>query len=420
MTYSEKVIELIQAGNIDEVDVNISLAIDHDDDETLYLLGNTLLQLGFLQETKRVFNHLLDIHPNDDELKIYLAEIEIEDGNELEALDLLHSIDKTSQSYPQSLLVQADYYHLNGLPEVSVQKLKEAESFVPEEPIVQFALAEVYFTIADFKHAIEYYEKLLEANIEEVAGTLISARLGNANLMTGNYQEAANYFSEALSFKDDPEIFYQLGFVYLQQEEYVQVIDSLMQAKTLDPSLLAVYLLLAEAYEKLNQLEKALEAAEEGIAINEMNAELFLIAAELAVKLKNFDLADKYYRDAVALEPENESTILKYAFYLNYIESFDEVIELFDQLPPAMQQDPDAMWLLANANNGIEEYDKARDLFNQAYHYLNDRLDFLKDFAFFLREDGQRKKLREVLEQYMSLASEPDDDILSLLDDFSY
>lgn len=420
MTYSEKVIEEIQLGNLEEVDANISLALEHDDEETLYLLGNTLFQLGFLEETKRVYNHLVDVNPGDDELKIYLAEIEIEDGNEIEALDLLHTIDNTSEAYPQSLLVQADYYHLNGLPEVSIQKLEEAESLLPKEPVIHFALAEVYFTIADFKNAITYYEKITEVGIEEIGGTLISARLGNAYLMTGEYQKAANYLSEALSYKDDPEIFYQLGFVHLNQEEYQQALEALNKAKTLDPSLIAVYLLLAEAYENLNQLDKALAALEEGILINAMNPELYLAAAEVATKLNDFTLADKYYREAVALEPENESTVIKYATYLNYIESYDEVLELFENSPESMQEDPDAMWILAKANNALEEYDQARILFAQAYHYLNDRLDFLKDYAFFLREDGQRDKMRTVLEEYMNLTAEPDDEMLSLFDDFSY
>ncbi|HLR92121.1 MAG TPA: hypothetical protein VK048_03595, partial [Atopostipes sp.] len=169
MTHSEKVIEAIQSGRLEEVDELIQQALELDDEETLYLLGNTLFQLGFLVETKRVYNHLIDVNPGDDELKIYLAEIEIEEGNELEALELLHSIDSTSSSYVQSLLVQADYYHLNELPEVSIQKLKEAEELVPEEPVIKFALGEVYFTTAEYQEAANYYEILIEEGIEEVA-----------------------------------------------------------------------------------------------------------------------------------------------------------------------------------------------------------------------------------------------------------
>lgn len=180
MTYSEIVIAEIQKGNLEVAEENIELAINYDDEETLFLLGNTLYQLGFLIETRKVYNYLLEKNPADDELKIYLAEIDIEDGNELEALDLLHSIEETSPIYPQSLLVQADYYQLNGLPEVSIQKLTEAENLLPDEPIVLFALAEIYYTTADYQQAIHYYEKVTLQGHDEIAGIILSERLGNA------------------------------------------------------------------------------------------------------------------------------------------------------------------------------------------------------------------------------------------------
>ena len=420
MTYSEKVIEAIQTGNLDEVDERIQLALDADDEETLYLLGNTLFQLGFLEETKRVYNHLIDINPSDDELKIYLAEIEIEDGQELEALELLHSIDPTSSSYSQSLLVQADYYHLNGLPEVSIQKLEEAEELLPEEPVVKFALAEVYFTTAEYQLAANYYEILIDDNIEEVAGTLINARLGNAYLMLGNYEKAIENLNEALSYKDDPEVYYQLGFAYIQQEEFQKAIDVLNQAKEIDPSLVSVYILLSEAFEQLNQLENSLQAIEEGMTINEINIELYLLAAEYAAKLDDYPKAESYYQEALKIEPENERIILKYAEFLNYMASYEDILELFAQAPEQIQQLPKAMWILATANNELDEYDKARDLFDQAYSYLEDNLDFLKDYAFFLREDGRRDKMQEVLEKYTIMNPEYDDDIASLMDDYPY
>lgn len=420
MTYSEKVIEAIQTGNLDEVDELIQLALDADDEETLYLLGNTLFQLGFLEETKRVYNHLIDINPSDDELKIYLAEIEIEDGQELEALELLHSIDPTSSSYSQSLLVQADYYHLNGLPEVSIQKLEEAEELLPEEPVVKFALAEVYFTTAEYQLAANYYEVLIDDNVEEVAGTLINARLGNAYLMLGNYEKAIENLNEALSYKDDPEVYYQLGFAYIQQEEFQKAIDVLNQAKEIDPSLVSVYILLSEAFEQLNQLENSLQAIEEGMTINEINIELYLLAAEYSAKLDDYPKAESYYQEALKIEPENERIILKYAEFLNYMASYEDILELFDQAPEQIQQLPEAMWILATANNELDEYDKARDLFDQAYSYLEDNLDFLKDYAFFLREDGRRDKMQEVLEKYTTMNPEYDDDIASLIDDYPY
>jgi len=420
MTYSEIVISEIQNGNLDEVEDNLQLALDSDDEETLYLLGNTLLQLGFLNETKRVYNHLLDLNPGDDELKIYLAEIEIEDGNELEALDLLQTIDETSAAYSQALMVQADYYHLNNLPEVSIQKLEEAEEILPNEPVVKFALAEVYYTMANYQNAIQYYETLMAEGHEEISGTLLNERLGNSYLMIGEYQEAINNLNQALTYKDDAQIYYQLGLTYVQQEEYTQAIEPLEQAKTLDPSLDAIYMLLAEAYEQQSKFEEALEEMEEGLTHNDINVDFYFRAAELAAKINNYQKAETYYKEALELEPDNDRVIVNYGEFLNYMDRYDDVLELFEQTTEEIRQLPEALWLLAIANNHVEAYDQARQLYDDAAVYLEDDLDFLKDYALFLREDGQPDKMRAVVTKYSALNPEFDEEMASLLDDDYY
>ena len=420
MSYSEKVIELIQTGNLDEVDETIQLALMHDNDETVYLLGNSLYQLGFLDETRTVYNHLIDLNPLDDELKIYLAEIEIEEGRDLEALEILHNIDELSPTYPQALLVEADYYLLNDLPEVSLQKLEEANDILPDEPVILFALAEVYYTMSDFKQATNYYEDLIKSGHDELAGTIISGRLGDAYLMTGDFEQAVTYLKEAAKYKDQAETYFQLGFAYIGLEDYEQAVDSLNRAKLLDPTLIGIYVLLSQAYEQLQDLEKALEVLKEAIVINEMDTDLYIAAGEIATKNRDYDQAEQYYQKALELEPDNDRIVLKYARYLTFIEDYEEVITLFERSAGNIKNDPDASWLLARAYNLVDEYDLAREFFVKAEPYFTEDLDFLKEYAIFLREDGQRDKMREVLETYLRLNPHPDNEVLSLLDDFNY
>src|SRR5699024_7426120 len=101
----------------------------------------------------------------------------------------------------------------------------------------------------------------------------------------------------------------------------------LKQAKDIDPSLISVYILLGEAYEQLNDLEKSLQTIEEGLTINEINIELYLKAAEYAEKLDDNVKATHFYQEALSIEPENERVILRYAKFLNYLAQYDEVIE---------------------------------------------------------------------------------------------
>lgn len=419
MTYSERVIEAIQSGQLDIVDENIQQALSADGQDTLYLLANTLLQLGFLEEAKKVYNNLLLKNPDDNELKIYLAEIELEDGNEIEALDLLHSIDKQSEEYPQSLLAQADYYYLQNLPEVSIQKLKEALEIIPNEPVIEFALAEVYSTMADHENAIIYYNNILKEDIQEIAGTQINARLGDNYLMIGEYQLAEKHLKISLDVQENPVVQYQLGFVYIKQEKYDLAINMLTNAKDNDPTLEATYLLLADSYEKTNRLEDALAVIQEGISINEINTELYLIAADLSIKLNKYSLTNDFYKKASELDPDNEQIILKYAQYLSYMEEYEEAINLYKETS-ITKYSPDSAWLLAVANNEIEEFEKARELFDEAHKYLSDQVLFLKDYILFLREDGQREKMKDLILKYQELNPDLDEEILSLLDDEPY
>lgn len=420
MTYSEQLIAAIQNGDLDSVDELLELALQVDEEEMLHLLGNTLYQLGFLNETRKVYNHLLEVNPEDDELKVFLAEIEIEDGNEIDALELLQDIDQMSPSYPQSLIVQADYYHVNELPEVSIQKLEEAEELLPDEPVIKFALAEVYYSMADYKNAIVYYEPLAVEGIDEIGGIILSGRLGDSFLMTGVYGQALKYLEEALTFKDKPEVYYNLGFAHLQLESYDKAIKALEQAQEMDPSLTAVYLLLSTAYENQQKLDQALDVIEKGIMMNEINTELYLRAAQLTEKLHDHDKTKQYFEKALNNEPEDERVIIKYGEFLYYNEDYDSLLALFAASPASVMDNPEAKWMVASAHNDNEDFEKARALFDEAYLYLANDLDFLHDYIFFLREDGQRDKMKVMAQKYMDLNPEYDPAIASILQEDTF
>src|SRR5699024_12059727 len=53
----------------------------------------------------------------------------------------------------QALLILADLYQVLGMTEVSEAKLKEAARILPDESLIEFALAELYFSINKFDEA---------------------------------------------------------------------------------------------------------------------------------------------------------------------------------------------------------------------------------------------------------------------------
>ena len=128
------------------------------------------MQLGFLNEAKELYELLLVTYPNEGELKVSLAEILIEMDKESDAISYLDSIQEDDPDYPRALLILADLYQMQGLVEVSENKLRQAKQLLPDESIIDFALGELYASEGKNNEAIKFYEELLNRGKTLIAG----------------------------------------------------------------------------------------------------------------------------------------------------------------------------------------------------------------------------------------------------------
>ncbi len=75
MTYSEQMLDQLEAGKLKEAQNSFKLALINDDDDMLFSLAEELYALGFLQQARTIYLKLLDRYPDEDELKTNLATI---------------------------------------------------------------------------------------------------------------------------------------------------------------------------------------------------------------------------------------------------------------------------------------------------------------------------------------------------------
>lgn len=407
MSYSKEMIDALQNEELEKAEHLLNQAISDDSDEDLFALVETLFDLGFLNETKQVVQHLLTAHPDEEGLKLTLAEIAIEEGNELEAFEWIEKVDKDSPYYVQALLVSADYYQVLDLPEVARQKLEEARTLLPEEPVIDFALGELLFASGKYKEAITHYEKLIVKNHIEFAGTSLNGRLGNAYAAIGDLDSAIDYLKEAVDLQETSDHLFQLGLVYFQKKDYDTANSHFFKVKELDPSYTSVYSYLAKGFLEQADEKRALEQVEEGLFYDRQNASLYAMGAEAAKILGDLDKARQFYQEAIALDPDNITMILEYVQVLFGQQAFEEVLAVFEPVLESGEEDPQLFWYAAIAYNEEEAFEEARDYYDKAAVYLSDNADFLKDYAVFLREDGDRAGFINTARRYLEL--KPDD-----------
>ena len=255
MNSVDKVIQLLKKGELAEAHSHINRITSSESEEDILTLAEEILQLGFIDEAKELYEHLLELYPGEGELIVSIAEILIDCDQEDEAMLMLEKISPEDDMYPSSLLLEADLYQLQGMPEVSERKLLQAKELLPDEVIIDFALGELYHQQGRNPEAISTYIKVLKQE-EEIGGVSIHQRIAESLSETGEFEEALPYFEKALSHQLEINTLFEYAFTAYQAGMYKIAIKKFTELQELDPEYHSMYLYLAKSYEHEEEIDR--------------------------------------------------------------------------------------------------------------------------------------------------------------------
>ncbi|KRN18700.1 tetratricopeptide repeat protein [Lacticaseibacillus camelliae] len=418
MSYSEQMLAALEKGHMEESRNLFQSVLKHDDDETKYNLAGELYALGFTGQAKRLYQELMGKYPDEDELKTDLADIAVGDGDTDEALNLLAKVTPDSDAYPQALMAEADVYQTQGLYEVAEQKLLEAQKLVPDEPVVTFALGELYFAWGRDDQAALAYSQLINAGVDSLAHVNIKARYAATLAHMGQYEDAVAVYEDVGVAALDPDSLLQLGSLYSQLDQPKDAIETLTGLIEGDPSFANAYLPLAMAQQKNGDEGAALTTVQKGIEQDATNPTLFALGASLAIKEENLDLAENYLKKARAIDPENQAVALSWSNLLLAQHKDEDNVAFLEALDKSDEVDPQIYWNLAKSYDRLDDVDKARENYLLAFNALQDSADFLHDVIDFFQSTGATAELKAALTRYLKLV--PDDvDMQDRLDELN-
>nr|WP_198044856.1 tetratricopeptide repeat protein [Lysinibacillus timonensis] len=413
----EEMFEAIQKGDLKRVEGFIDQLLLKEAPEQQYEIAEMFIQYGYLNEANKVLDHLQFLFPEEAQISIDKASVLIELGEEDEALNLLMSIDAEAPEYPQSLLLLADYYQMQGLYEVAEKQINDAIELLPHEPLLQFAKAELLFETGRFTEAVRIYEELHE-NEKLIAGVLLAERLAEVYRSGGAFETSLDYYMEALEEKVTPDLLYGSGYAAFQSEKYELATKQLEDLKELDPDYFSAYLLLAESYAMLENNKKAYQVIKEGIKRDEYEKSFYLFAGKIALKNGLPEEAIEHLQQAIALDPEYMEAIVVIMSIYAREERIDDIINLYEEIERNHFSFSTILPYVADAFAKDEQYERAYEIYTLAYNDLKDDPSFLEKYCYFLIEEGKRQEAREVVEQLIAL--EPSEqqwlDLLETLD----
>lgn len=413
-TYSQKALNQFYDGNIEGANKLIKQAIEYDNDEILFNLADELLQMGQSVQSKEILEILLIRNPDVDEIKTKLAEIAVSDGDSDKAIDYLADINSDSYAYAEALLTAADVYQSMGLYEVSEQKLLEGIRMFPDEEVMKFALAELYFDQNNFEKALNFYELLLDKGIDNYSGINIFSRLGDSYAGIGKFEEAINTYEKIPSIFITEDILFKKGSLYYQLHENDKSIKVINELLDLNRDYAPAYYILANALYDENKFSESYRTAISGIQFNEYSFDLYQIMIKAAKKTDSEAILNAIKIAKKGLSKVEEVNELKKIISDYYIENenFEEAISVINSIDKEID-DPLLIWNLAISYHEIGEIKKAKDNILAAYNELQDDGNFLKDLVLILRDSGDLSMAKEALKKYLQI--NPDDEYMRTL-----
>lgn len=399
MLNSEKMVVSIQNQDLEHANKYFKKALKEDDDEALLELAEYLESIGFLNQAKTIYEKERASFP---EVNINLAQIAAEDGDIEAAFTYLDAISPDSDAYLSALLVMADIYDMEGLADVAREKLLLA-SQISDDPLVTFGLAEIEMELGHFSEAIKEYAKLDNRDVLEMTGISTYQRIGKAYASLGKFEAAVEFLEKAIEIEYDDETVFELATILYDQDEFQKANTYFKQLDTMDPDFQGYEYVYALSLHEENKTEEALRMAQKGISKNAFDDHLLLLASQLAYELHDAAQSESYLLSAKEVAEDEEEVLMRLTNLYLEEERYEDVI--------AFAKEPIdnvlTKWNIAKAYQGLEADKKALAFYNDLAADLGENPEFLHDYAYILREFGQKEHAHQVAKHYLTLV--PDD-----------
>ena len=118
-------------------------------------------------------------------------------------------------------------------------------------------------------------------------------------------------------------------------------------------------------------------------------------------------------------DPQNITLVVQLSNLMLELKQYDESLKLLNKYLKDDETDPQLYWNLGRTYAALDNTEKAKEYYDLAYSYLNGQAEFLRDAAYFYRNNGQRDLALKCCNKF--LKQDPnDEEMVQLHDELVY
>ena len=279
------------------------IELDPDNEDALNTMGGICRRIKKYDKSIEYLNHALAVGKDRAAIQYNLGFTYKSMGKDTEAIDCFQSVINDD---PTDVLA---YNHLGAIYarqkdyEKAVSIYRLGLQVDPNHPILQFNLAKAYEATGNDAEAISSYESALRAKPGWKDAVKAYAKL---LLKLNRTAEAASIVQNAVSlYSDQSDLYYLLGRIFLQQDNYSKAEENLKKARKLAPNSAKILSCIAKAYEKSGKNGEAVEAAMQAEENNSEDIDLKAQTVRTLLSAKKFDAAGDRLKSLQAKIPDD-------------------------------------------------------------------------------------------------------------------
>ncbi len=393
-----KLIDDINLQKLDHLDSRVNEALSSNNDDALFILGETLYNFGLTPQGLEVFRTLYHNYPDEGELLIYFIEGLMTENQTDEALEYLSQVKPSAEK----LMLEADLYQQINMLEVAIDKLQEALELEPSDPIIHFALAELLYFDGEYLRATSEYETVLETGEYQVNGINLFSRMADCSLQSGNYTYAIRLFDEISEDEMNSGDYFKKSIAYEKNDLTQEAIKIMQSLLSKDPDFIQGYFYLQSLYENEKNYPDAIETGKEGLRLSQFYKELMVSTGSLELEHGDANKGAELLKQALEVDNAYHEPLLILSDLYRKEEDYEAIIQLLTFVDEE-DLDPVFMWHLAYAYAHEERDQEAQHFFKLAYSTLHTQVEFLSDYYFYLVEIGRNDQAKAILNQLLDI-----------------
>ncbi len=325
---------------------------------------DSLMEEAEVELAQEAINRALSQHPNAFEIQIKEVQVLLFNGEAIKALDALAILDEVE---PDSVELQL----LRGTACVQIGEVDEAIELYHNayeqsgEPDSELA----YDIALSLQQAGEYEKAIffLEEAYHDTQTTSLLYELGYCCSKIDKYEEGIKYYEQYLN--DDPlnsAVWYNLGINYNLIGQADKAIDAYDYAIALQETLDQAIFNKGNVLANTNRYTEAIEAYDEYLQLSPESEEGHFYIGDCYLATGQFKEACKHYQKAYELNPQNIEALHSIAIALMNEDKNEAALEIIKEVL-ALEKD-NAIYLTSygNANFELDRLDEAKEAYQKA------------------------------------------------------